>query len=113
MEKKKKIKYSIIAGLGVVSAAVIGVIIKNNNSNVLSKYNSSFFKKASLDTLDTEREKVRLMFCDMKYVDINDKLYYLLKKFDDAISLKKYGPNRDNFQLPKGGPHGWYLYKDE
>ena len=36
MEKKKKIKYSIIAGLGVVSAAVIGVIIKNNNSNVLS-----------------------------------------------------------------------------
>ena len=53
------------------------------------------------------------MFCDMKYVDINDKLYYLLKKFDDAISLKKYGPHNDNFQLPKGGPHGWYLYKDE
>ena len=75
------------------------------------KYSNSFFKKASDEELDIEREKVRVKrnssYDDKEY----DKYYNLLNKFDNEIvgrANKKYKEENPNAKVVHH-EHGWYL----
>ena len=72
-------------------------------------YSDKWLKNATMKQLETEREKVRLAFCDAKhYGDIADFLRRTLYRFDDEMGRRVYGDRK-----PKGPAfhreHGWYL----
>lgn len=75
------------------------------------------FKKASLEQLNSERERVRSSFLSQG-ADSHTVATYegLLNKFDKEIYMKKtgkeYNANEISYNIPPR-EHGWNLYRDD
>ena len=79
-------------------------------------FSKKWFKNATDDELDSEREKVRERYVDGTIdIDEADRLYDTLHRFDaemiDRANLK-YEEEHPNAQ-PRHREHGWYLPNDD
>ena len=76
------------------------------------KQSDKFFRNASDDELEIEREKVRLKrnasYDDAEY----DKYYNLLNKFDNVISKRAWG-DEETTAPSYHSEHGRYLPEDD
>lgn len=80
------------------------------------KFSNKWFRNATDDELDSEREKVRKRYVDGTIdIDEADKLYDTLHRFDaemtDRANLKYEKEHPD--AKPRHREHGWYLPNDE
>lgn len=79
-------------------------------------FNNRWFKNATDDELNSEREKVRERYVDGTIdIDEADKLYDVLHKFDDEMIERanlKYEKEHPNAK-PRHREHGWYLSNDD
>lgn len=78
-----------------------------------NKYSSDWFKNATKEELDCEREKIRKAFCASgKNFDEGCRLQNLLRRFDEELSKRTWGN-----EVPRGPSihreHGWYLPNDD
>ena len=95
-------------------AGVLAVIVKANKDASDLTYSDKFFRNASDDELEIEREreKVRLKR-NSSYDDVEyDKYYNLLNKFDNVMSKRAWGeeePTAPSYH----SEHGWYLPEDD
>lgn len=84
----------------------------SNNMN----FGNKWFKNASDDELETEREKVRERYVDgTNNIDEADKLYNTLHKFDDEMierANSKYEKEHPDAKT-RHREHGWYLSNDD
>ena len=109
MEKK------IIKGLCILGGLAVGVygLYKGVVNKEPIKYSLDWIKKLSEHQWETEREKVRLMFCSPKYDDASrNRFKTILDLFDKVKS------DRDWAGMVPSGPavhreHGWYLFNDD
>ena len=74
-------------------------------------YSYLWFKKASVQELEVEREKVRQAYCSSSG-DMTGRLQNLLFLFDKEIS-KKTLSSADEYIYPPKREHGWYLQNDD
>ena len=113
-----KHKKKILVGVSAVSA-VIGTLAyfsqEKEGSSTYKKYTKNFFKNASNDELEIEREKVRLEYANAGLNNISDEkfneLFWLLNKFDNVMGERAW-----NGEEPRGPVHsenGWYLSDDD
>ena len=80
------------------------------------KFSNKWFRNATDDELDSEREKVRERYVDGTIdIDEADRLYDTLHRFDaemiDRANLKYEKENPD--AKPRHREHGWYLSNDD
>jgi len=79
-------------------------------------FNKRWFKNATDDELNSEREKVRERYVDGTIdIDDADKLYDVLHKFDDEMierANSKYEKEHPNAKA-RHREHGWYLSNDD
>ena len=81
------------------------------------KFTKNWFKNATDDELELEREKVRLRYIDGSNIDIveADRLYNVLHTFDaemiDRANTKYDNEHPDTH--PRHREHGWYLPNDD
>lgn len=79
-------------------------------------FSNRWFKNATDDELNSEREKVRERYVDSTIdIDEADKLYDVLHKFDDEMierANSKYEKEHPNAK-PRHREHGWYLSNDD
>ena len=80
----------------------------------VSRYTNYWFKHASLDELNSEREIVQWQGYNNPQSDddFREKCHELLYKFDEWIRKKQYGDN-DDWNPPTHREHGWYLSTDD
>ena len=80
----------------------------------ISKYTNYWFKHASLDELNSEREIVQWQGYNNPQLDddFREKCHELLYKFDEWIRKKQYCDN-DDWKPPAHREHGWYLSNDD
>ena len=108
---KKNYKKSILIGVATVTIITIDlmgfILSKNKSTNPLSKYTNKFFKYATDNELETEREKVRLLYNDSLLSENIDKLYNLLHKFDKVMAER--ANDCKEWIPPVASEHGWYL----
>ena len=103
-----------VLGIGVASAiaGVLAVIVKANKDASDLTYSDKFFRNASDDELEIEREKVRLKR-NSSYDDVEyDKYYNLLNKFDNVMSKRAWG-DKEPTAPSYHSEHGWYLPEDD
>lgn len=110
-----KHKKGIVIGIAGAVTGIIAMIAKSMSESTDKenyKYSDKFFRNASDDELEIEREKVRLKrnasYDDAEY----DKYYNLLNKFDNVISKRACGdeePTAPSYH----SEHGWYLPEDD
>lgn len=110
----KKHKKGIILGVVTAIGGTLVALLKvnaNSSSDDL-KYSESFFRNASDEELEIEREKVRLKrnesYDDAEY----DKYYNLLTKFDNEMSTRAWG-DEDPRAPSHHSENGWYLLEDD
>ena len=73
-----------------------------------SLYSSKWFEKASIDELNEARKIVQDDYCNPKLdIDYRSECWNLLKRFDKAISDKKWAGKVYGFPVHR--EHGWYL----
>lgn len=121
---KEHRKQLTIAGVGVavLTASVLG--IKNKEAFAETRKSlkeliekgsvgsERWFRNADLETLEKGRKAVQLDYMNPKLdIDYRSSLYGVLRKFDDAIRIKKYGNKECGF--PVHSEHGWYLPSDD
>ena len=78
-------------------------------------YHDSFFRNASDEELNSEREKVRIKRNSSYDNNEYDKYYNLLNKFDNVLNYranKKYEKENPNAKTVYH-QHGWYLPEDD
>lgn len=76
-------------------------------------YSDSWFKNATDDDLETEREKVRRAFCSAgSDYKLATRLQNLLWRFDSEMS-KGTQDSKESTGYPKPREHGWYLPNDD
>ena len=94
--------------------AVVGAVLASRESDS-TKFSNKWFKNATDDELDSEREEIRLRYCDADNIDEADKLYHQLHRFDDEMidrmNTKYEAENPD--AKPRHREHGWYLPNDD
>ena len=106
MEKKRNKKWLLLlSGLAVGGFGVYKVFANKEPS----KYSLEWIKKLTNTQWETEREKVRQMFCSPKYDDSSrDRFKRILDLFDKVKSERDWAG-----QNPQGPAfkreHGWYL----
>ena len=97
-----------------VGASIIGVgllILLNDNKN--TKYSDGWFKSASDDELEMEREKVRQEYCSSGGdYSLAVRLQKLLWRFDKVMRERAWNGSTD-YGYPKHREHGWYLSSDD
>lgn len=80
------------------------------------KFSSKWFRNATDDELDSEREKVRERYVDGTIdIDEADKLYDTLHRFDSEMigrANSKYEKENPDAK-PRHREHGWYLSNDD
>ena len=121
---KEHRKQLTIAGVGVavLTARVLG--IKNKEAfagtwkslkELIEKGSvgsERWFRNADLETLEKGRKAVQQDYMNPELdVDYRSGLYGVLRKFDDAIRIKKYGNKECG--VPVHSEHGWYLPSDD
>lgn len=81
----------------------------------ISKYTSSWFKQASLDELEEERELVRRDgFCNPSLpIEFRERCQNLLYKFDEYIRIARYGNKSDGDSPRVLHSGGWYIDDDD
>lgn len=101
--------------LGIKNKDTLTTLWKKINEEVQKTdiYSPKWFETASEETLNIEREKVRLNFCSPK----NDystacKLQNLLYRFDAEISKRSWGNETPSAPSVRR-EHGWYLFNDD
>lgn len=110
-------KKGIVVGIASTVTGVIAIVAKAMSKSTDKenyKYSDKFFRDASDEELDIERERVRIKR-NSCYDDSYDVYYNLLNKFDNVIV------NRMNEKYEKEHPdvkpvyheHGWYLPEDD
>lgn len=106
MEKKGNKKWVfILGGLALGGFGLYKVLVNQEPS----KYSLDWIKKLTDIQWETEREKVRQMFCSPKYDDSSrDRFKRILDLFDKVKSERDWAG-----QKPQGPAfkreHGWYL----
>ncbi len=90
--------------------------IDSNYDNSM-KFTKKWFKNATDDELESEREKVRLRYIDGSNIDIDEasRLYDVLHTFDGEMidrANTKYENEHPDAQ-PRHREHGWYLPNDD
>lgn len=122
---KKHKKQLIIIGIGIPTIIAVVLGIKNEEAikelwaslkkalEECDLYSSHWFSTVSDETLDIEREKVRLAYCSSGD-DFSEacRLQNLLWRFDDEISKRAWGaeiPHAPSIHRE----HGWYLSNDD
>lgn len=75
-------------------------------------YSDYWLKSASLEELETERDRVHADYLNPSLdADYRDRMWYLLLRFDAAIRKKKCGDKEPGY--PAHSEHGWYLPSDD
>jgi hypothetical protein len=96
--------------------AVVGAVLASRDSDGSStKFSNKWFRDASDDELDSEREEIRLRYCDAESIDEADSLYNQLHRFDNEMIGRmnaKYEAENPDAQ-PRHREHGWYLPNDD
>ena len=101
----------ILAGLETLFLIKDNIVITDKENY---KYSDKFFRDASDEELNTERERVRLKTISC-YDNTFDTYNRLLIKFDKVINDRANKKNREenpNGSLPRH-QHGWYLPEDD
>ena len=80
----------------------------------IRKYTDYWFKHATLDELNAEREIVQWQGLNNPKLDddFRERCRVLLNVFDKWIRKKQYGDD-DSWKPPAHREHGWYLPNDE
>lgn len=111
----QKHKKGIAIGIASAVTGMIAIIAKSMSESTDKenyKYSDNFFRNASDDELEIERERVRLKR-NVSYDDAEyDKYYNLLNKFDNVISKRAWGdeePTAPSYH----SEHGYYLPEDD
>ena len=115
-------KSLLIAGVAFLALAYLSKENEDENAEYDEEegremnFSKKWFKNATDDELDSEREKVRERYVDGTIdIDEADRLYDTLHRFDaemiDRANLK-YEEEHPNAQ-PRHREHGWYLPNDD
>ena len=105
---KINLKKALGIGIGALTLAASLWAVLNNKDTF-----SDFLENATDEELDTEREKVRLDYCNPKLDDEHrNDCWYKLQAFDREMSKRAWGDEEPH------GPsyhreHGWYLPNDD
>lgn len=110
----KKHKKGLVIGAVSSTAGVLEVIAKVNKDSSKDdlEYSNKFFRNASDNELEIEREKVRQKRNNSYDDEEYDKYYNLLNKFDNVMSKRAWGeeePTAPSYH----SEHGWYLPEDD
>lgn len=71
-----------------------------------------WLRNADLETLEKARKAVQQDYMNPELdVDYRSSLYSVLRRFDEAIRIKRYGNQACGF--PVHSEHGWYLPSDD
>lgn len=104
-----KIVKGVLGALGVVGMGVLAVVVSALNKDEFG----DFLKKATDEELDSEREKVRLDYCNPNLDDgYRTSCRSRLDAFDDEMSKRAWGnetPHAPSYHRE----HGWYLPNDD
>ena len=101
--------------LGVKNKDTIKILWKQLNEEIkkANMYSSKWFETATDETLNTEREKVRLAYCSSgNNFSEASRLQNLLWRFDKEMNKRAWGdeiPHAPSIHRE----HGWYLSNDD
>ena len=114
MEEEKKPKRNwgriVFTVIVVAGVAAFGKLLYDNDGETF--FSSLWMRRASDEELSEKREMIRQEYCNNNDERVDNKLYWLLAKFDDEMSRRAWGD-----QEPCGPSfhreHGWYLDNDD
>ncbi|MCD7826391.1 MAG: hypothetical protein LUH14_10595 [Clostridiaceae bacterium] len=103
---------ALAAGAAYVASALNGETDETGNEPGNLHYSRSWLNSASLEELETEREKVQADYLNINLdMDYRGQMWDLLHTFDVAIGEKKWEGKEPGY--PVHSEHGWYLPSDD